>query len=123
MRRPFLHNGRRDLITAILLVALAFRAYVPVGFMPMAGLPFALELCPGEVPAHMAAHHHHHAGGHAQFAHCPFGSAPASGPLSHIATPEPAAPMATAPAARFERLRLATRFDHAHQPRAPPRLV
>jgi hypothetical protein len=36
MRKHLFHSGRRDLFTSLLLVALLFRAYVPVGFMSAA---------------------------------------------------------------------------------------
>jgi hypothetical protein len=124
MQRRLITRRSRDLITSILLVALAFRAYVPMGFMPASGTPFALELCTDGFPAPSATHHlHHHGDGHAQFEHCPFGSAPATGPISHFAALEAPGPIASAPLATFEELRLIARLDRAHQPRAPPRLV
>ena len=124
MQRRLINRRSRDLITSILLVALAFRAYVPMGFMPASGTPFALELCRDGFPAPDAAHHqHHHGDSHAQFAHCPFGIAPAGGPVSHVAAPDAPAPIASAPIADVEGLRLIARFDRAHQPRAPPRLA
>jgi len=47
----------------LLLALLVFRAYVPAGFMPASGVPFALELCPAAT-AGMPGHLHHHAGSH-----------------------------------------------------------
>ncbi len=49
-------QSRQFRVSAIVvLAALLFRAYIPVGFMPAAGAPFRLELCPASgtpVPAH-----------------------------------------------------------------------
>lgn len=124
MQRTLLNRSRRNLVTGLLLLALAFRAYVPIGFMPAAGHPFAVQLCNGSIPAPFAAHHHHqHSDSHAQFEHCPFGSAPATGPISHDATPALAGPVASAPIVRLAQLPPPARFDHTHQPRAPPRLA
>jgi hypothetical protein len=115
----------RPWFASLFFMALCLRTLVPVGFMPAAGTPFALELCPEASPAPMPAHHMHHhaAGSHAEFAHCPFGCAPASGPISLFAAPEPSALAVSAPVADFELLRPADRFDHAHQARAPPHLA
>src|SRR5580692_2298230 len=79
-------NGRRpDLLAGILLAALLFRAYIPVGFMPASGTPFLLELCPAAYAATPEHHaHHHHSPAHGDFQNCPFGSAPATGPVSHL---------------------------------------
>src|SRR5580692_678018 len=75
---PF-KSRRRHLFTRLLLVALLFRAYVPVGFMPASGTPFLLELCPATYQSPMPAHPgHHHSGTHTHFENCPFGSAPAA---------------------------------------------
>ena len=90
MRLPLLHSGRRDLLTSLLLVALLFRAYIPVGFMPASGAPFRLELCPAfgmSVPAHHL--HHHDSRHHADLQDCPFGSAPAQGPVSNLLVFDP----------------------------------
>jgi hypothetical protein len=124
MQRCLINRRSRDLITSLLLVALAFRAYVPMGFMPAASTPFALEICRDGAPAPAATHHqHHHGDSHTQFSRCPFGSAPATGPISHFAVPPAPGPIASVPVANFEGLRLIARFDRAHQPRAPPRLA
>jgi hypothetical protein len=108
--------------TGILLLALLlFRAYIPAGFMPAAGAPFLLELCPS-VAAGMPAHHQHHhpAGSHADFETCPFGSAPASGPISHHLELALAAPASSEPLVAFAAARIAVRAQHDHQPRGPP---
>jgi hypothetical protein len=105
----------------LLLALLLFRAYIPVGFMPASGVPFALQLCPAgtEMPAHL----HHHAGGHGDFESCPFGSAPGAAPISqHIdfQTPGPA------PSLRMASPKtplLVHRSQSTHQPRGPPSLA
>ena len=124
MRNPLFNSGRRDIFTSLLLVALLFRAYVPVGFMPASGTPFLLQLCPATYPVPMPAHAgHHHSGTHSHFENCPFGSAPAAGPISHIVAFEPPAPIVSQPLVAFEPLRLGVDLPRAHQPRGPPSLA
>src|SRR5580704_11487160 len=94
MRTHRINGKRRDLLTSLLLAMLLFRAYVPVGFMPAGGTPFLLELCPAASSMPMPAHHHH-AQTHTHFDHCPFGSAPAAGPISHASAPELAGQVAS----------------------------
>lgn len=53
MSNPALHRKSRHWLTSILLVAFAFRALIPVGFMPSGERPFTLEMCPGWFPAHL----------------------------------------------------------------------
>jgi hypothetical protein len=124
MRKHLFHPGRRDWFTGLLLAVLLFRAYIPVGFMPASGTPFLLELCPAayqpQVPAHQG---HHHSGTHTHFENCPFGSAPAAGPISHIIALQPPAPIAFQSVVTFESLRLGVRLPRAHQPRGPPSLA
>ncbi len=65
-------RSRSWLVWAVVLPALALRALVPAGFMPMRDEQgrLALMLCPGEVPATTpgfaadphAHHHHYHPG-------------------------------------------------------------
>jgi hypothetical protein len=122
-QRPFEHS-RRDLMTSLLLVILLFRAYVPVGFMPSSGTPFLLQICPEAVTTQLAAQHaHHHSTGHVEFAHCPFGSAPAAGPISHVVAFEPPAPIVSSSVVAFEPLVQSARLQRAHQPRGPPSLA
>jgi hypothetical protein len=116
-------NRRQDLLTSILLAILLFRAYVPVGFMPASGTPFLLELCPAASSMQMPAHHPHHTGSHSHFDHCPFGSAPAAGPISHLVVFESAGQIASPIAVAFESLRLGVQLPRAHQPRGPPSLA
>jgi hypothetical protein len=116
-------NRRRDLLTSILLAILLFRAYIPAGFMPASGTPFLLELCPAASSMQMPAHHHHHPDSHTHFEHCPFGSAPAAGPIAHLIVFESAGQIASQIAVAFESLRLGVHLPRAHQPRGPPSLA
>ena len=112
----------------LLLALLLFRAYVPAGFMPANGVPFALELCPA-VTAGMLAHLHHHAGTHdhaqthADFESCPFGSAPGTGPISHHIGFAAAAAAVVERTLAFETPCLKPRVQRTHQPRGPPSLA
>jgi hypothetical protein len=121
-KRPF-NRRRQDLAASILLAMLLFRAYVPVGFMPASGTPFLLELCPAASSMPMPAHHHHHSETHTHFEHCPFGSVPAAGPISHGFAPELPAQIASQIAVSFESVRLGVPLPRAHQPRGPPSLA
>ena len=124
MRHRFFDHSQRALTTRLLLVILLFRAYVPVGFMPASGAPFLLEICPAAVTAQMPAHYaHHHTGSHVEFVNCPFGSAPAPGPLSHVIALEPPAPIVSHSLAAFDPLLLGVPLPRAHQPRGPPSLA
>ena len=121
MREPLKSRIGRSRAGILLLALLLFRAYVPAGFMPASGAPFALELCPAamwDMPAH--AHHHHGGGTHADFESCPFGSAPSAGPLSHPLVFASAGPAPASRLADLETLPLAHRAEHCHQPRGPP---
>jgi len=120
MRRHHLNCRRQNLLTGFLLAMLLFRAYVPVGFMPASGTPFELEICPVGLPAQMAHHLHHHSGIHDHFEHCPFGSAPAAGPISHLVGYEPAGQIVSQFVVAFEPLRLGSQLRRAHQSRGPP---
>jgi len=118
------HNRHRPngLFAGILLVALAFRAIVPVGFMPASGQLFALEICRDQVQ--LASHQtHDHAGTHSHFDRCPFGSAPGAGPISQFAGVVPNQLPAAIPVVAFDELRLTVRPDRAHRSRAPPDLA
>jgi hypothetical protein len=124
MRKLAVNGRRRGSRAGIWLLALLlFRAYIPAGFMPAGGVPFALELCPTGMVRVPAAHFHHHAGTHTAFETCPFGSAPAAGPISHHVDFESAGPAPVQPIAAFEAPRLSLRPQRSHQPRAPPSLA
>jgi hypothetical protein len=80
-------------LASLLVVALALRALIPVGFMPGGNGQLALQICPEGFPAfllnappgHSSGHHHHE--GHESSrtpghdhkswmqGHCPFGAA------------------------------------------------
>jgi hypothetical protein len=105
----------------LLLALLLFRAYIPGGFMPASGVPFALQLCPAGTE--MPAHGHHHAGGHGDFESCPFGSAPGAAPISQHLDFQSAGP---APSLRMPAPKtplLVDRPQSTHQPRGPPLLA
>ena len=119
--RKFFKRRPRGWAGTLLLALLLFRSYVPAGFMPADGVPFALQLCPAA--AQMPGHLHHHAGSHAQFEVCPFGSVPGAGPTSHHVDFEPAGPAAAERILAFEVPRLNQRAQRAHQPRGPPALA
>lgn len=85
MRLELSNKAMRKLIAGIMLLAFAARALVPAGFMPASDRAFSIEICPEGFPAQLLVHagHHHHPGGHSQADHCVFGTACASGPISH----------------------------------------
>ncbi len=115
------NQSQRELITGLVLVALAFRALIPAGFMPATDRAFSLEICragflaaidPLDQPA--PPDHSSH------FEHCPFGTAPATGPIAAVPALPAGGLRAFPPAGDFVTLRLGVRLDRAHQPRAPP---
>jgi hypothetical protein len=118
-------NRRSLRVSAIIvLAALLLRAYIPVGFMPANGAPFQLELCPAfgmSTPAHHV--HHHDSQHHADIQDCPFGSAPASGPISDFLVFNPPGQIAFSEAISGEPNRLVARQFRSHQPRGPPSLA
>jgi len=141
MRGPAVIRRRRRTASLWLLGLLLFRAYVPAGFMPAGGIPFALELCPVGLAGMPAAHVHQHAGSpehtgslehtgshdhggsHADFEACPFGSAPAAGPISHYIAFEAPAPVLSRPVVAFQSPSLTLRPQRSHLPRGPPSLA
>jgi hypothetical protein len=124
MREPAVIRRRRGRACLWLLALLLFRAYIPAGFMPAGGIPFALELCPvGLAGMPAAAHHHDHGGSHANFEACPFGSAPAAGPISHYIAFQAPAPALSRPVVAFQSPRLTLRPQRSHLPRGPPSLA
>jgi hypothetical protein len=122
MRKVSKFRQRGSWAGILVLALLLFRSYVPAGFMPADGIPFALQLCPA-VTAGMPGHLHHHAGTHAQFELCPFGSVPGAGPISHHIDFESAGPAPTQRTLAFEAPRLIHRAERSHPPRGPPSLV
>jgi hypothetical protein len=123
MARCALNRRSRHTAGLWLLALLIFRAYVPVGFMPASGIPFALELCPVGLAGMPAAHVHQHGGTHADFATCPFGSAPAAGPISHDIAFEPPALALSRTVAAPQSSCLTLRPKRSHTPRGPPSLA
>ena len=122
--RTLAQRRRLDLAAGIVLALFLFRAYVPVGFMPAAGMPFLLEICPAGLQAPMPAHHaHHHMGAHSDFEDCPFGGAPGAGPISHFITAQPAARIVSEPVLAFELLPQGLRVARANRARGPPTLA
>jgi hypothetical protein len=117
----------RTLTTSLLLGLMLLRAYVPVGFMPASGHPFQIEICSAAISMEMPAmpgmpgHHHHHSGSHSNFESCPFGSAPAAGPISEMDFVSPVGPIKTDVFSAFWPLLAGARFERAHQPRGPPK--
>ena len=108
----------------VVLAALLFRAYVPVGFMPASGAPFQLELCPAYgIPAPAHHQHHHDSQHHADLQDCPFGSAPAQGPVSDLLLFDSPGQIPFLEASLAEPKRLVTRPLRSHQPRGPPSLA
>ena len=124
MQTRLRHARRPDVLAILLLAALLFRAYIPVGFMPASGAPFMVELCPAYARDASAHHgHHHHSQGRADFQDCPFGSAPALGPVSHLIAFEPAGRITFGVAIPARRGRLVTQLLRVQQPRGPPSLA
>ena len=112
------------MLAIALLAALVFRAYIPIGFMPANGTPFLVELCPafeGTLPAQHL--HHHHSQGHADFQNCPFGSAPAQGPVSHLVVFELPGHTPSVVSIPAQPQRMSTRLLRIQQPRGPPSLA
>jgi hypothetical protein len=73
------------------------------------------------VPAHHL--HHHDSHHHADLQNCPFGSAPAQGPVSDLLVFDPPGPIPFLEAFASEPKRLVTRPLRSHQPRGPPSLA
>lgn len=122
--RTLAQRRRLDVAAGIMLALFLFRAYVPAGYMPASGIPFLLEICPAGLQAPMPAHHaHHHTGDHSDFEDCPYGSAPAAGPISHVVAPQPAARVVNEPVLAFALVPLGLRVARANRARAPPALA
>lgn len=124
MRSPVCRTQRPGVLAVVLLASLVFRAYIPIGFMPAAGTPFLVELCPAYEGAIGAEHfHHHHQQGHADFQNCPFGSAPTQGPVSQLIVFEPAGQISSLVSIQAQPQLLSTRLLRIQQPRGPPSLT
>ncbi len=114
-------HRQRNLATRLLLAFFLLRAYVPLGFMPASGTPLLLEICPQGLHMPVSAQHlHHNPGNHGHFENCPFGSAPASGPISHLISFQAAEQVASPSVLTFAPSLVGVRLQRAHQARAPP---
>jgi hypothetical protein len=112
MRRPLL---------SLLLLALVFRAYIPVGFMPASGTPFLLKICPMGMQGAMDGQQP--TGGHAHGEDCPFSCAPAAGPVPHTIAFEPGKLVVAYSTAVLHVAEAIARRERAHPPRGPPTLA
>jgi hypothetical protein len=132
MRTGPARQRSRKLIASILLVALAFRALVPAGFMPAANHPFSLEICPDGFPAqllhsgmdHEHGMHHSKGAAHshysAQSEHCVFAAVTSAGPATYALAVR--LPLDSSFTPLFDGARCIYRAQRfrVHQPRAPP---
>ena len=124
-------------LPSLLVLALALRALIPVGFMPSGNGQLALQICPEGFPAtllHNSGHHHHDSRdsspvtGHDHKSwmqgHCPFGAA-AGAPAVCQSLVVSVELKSAAPAPDTETVAAAFDFRFlVAQPRAPPvRLV
>jgi hypothetical protein len=124
MRPRLINHRQRDLITTLVLVALALQALIPAGFMPAASRPFELQICQAGFLTTDSGHDLGHTpGGQAHAKYCPFGSAPAAGPSPTVTT-QVAAWLKVSPSIiEFEPSLVSFRLETAHQPRGPPHLA
>src|SRR5271170_222840 len=122
MRRSCLTWRRQHAPVSFLLAMLLLRAYIPVGFMPARGTPFLLELCPAAASMPMPAHHQHGTQSHTHFDNCPFGSAPAAGPIADFSAFAASEQIDSRIVLDFEPLRVTASPERAHPPRGPPSL-
>lgn len=124
MRRPLTNHRQRDLVATLVLVALAFQALIPAGFMPAASRPFELQICQaGFLSTDSGNHPGHHPDSQPHYKYCPFGSAPAAGPGPSVTT-QVASWLKVSPSIiEFEASLVSVRLEGAHQPRGPPLLA
>lgn len=125
MRRLIARRARRELLTALLLVAVAFRALIPTGFMPSSERPFSLEICHGGIDARADRAEHGIAGSQSthdpvRLEQCPFGAAPAQGPLASLLQVIPAAVIVQRSIGPGSPQRALARLRRAQSARAPP---
>lgn len=123
-------------IAALLAVAFAIRALIPLGFMPMVGPNFTirLEFCAAYAPVAAtdphAARHHHHGGasgpvGSSPSDHstCPFGASPAPATLLQAALPVFAPQLDSGPLVSQSPVSRPTTSYRTQAPRGPPGLA
>jgi len=86
MRTGTSNRVSRTSVAGVITLAFVAHALIPQGFMPAAGRPWSLEICPEGFPAQLLRHagHHHDGRTHSYTEHCLFGSAPTSGPVLHL---------------------------------------
>lgn len=140
-------RSRRMLMASIMLVAFAWRALVPAGFMPSGDRPFLIEICPEDLPAGLLAHSeapgedsadmsgmdmgsmshsgfvqgaHHHPGGPSHVEHCVFGTASGAGPICNLPLLSNISYSLPLRAFTFDSIAGAIRLVHLPPPRAPP---
>jgi len=125
MRSTLFNRRRRELVTSILLVALALRALIPVGFMPASGEGFSLTICRVDFPAPSAPQDPgRHPGNAPHIEHCAFGNAPAGGPAMEVARVLPTPITAGGPILLLsEPLLINVGLVRVQQPRGPPRFA
>jgi hypothetical protein len=135
--QAFSRRQRQLLLTLLVLPALAFRALIPIGFMPISDRDgIHIEFCPGEAQlpgvlgTQQLAHHHHHHGGAdhgapapAQHTPCPFAlsASPAFAPA--VAAAAAVAPAAAAPAERPTHGIFVPAIVRSQSPRGPPQIA
>jgi hypothetical protein len=124
MRSTLFNRRRRELVTSILLVALALRALIPVGFMPAIGEGFSLTICRADFPAPSAPQDAgRHPGSPPHIEHCAFGNAPAAGPAMEVARVLPTPVTVVEPILLSEPLLINAGLVRVQQPRGPPRFA
>jgi hypothetical protein len=124
MRSTLFNRRRHELVTSILLVALALRALIPVGFMPASGEGFSLTICRADFPAPSAPQDRgRHPGNPPHIEHCAFGNAPAAGPAMEVARVLPTPVTVVEPILLSEPLLINVGLVRVQQPRGPPRFA
>jgi hypothetical protein len=115
----WIHRLRTAPLISLLLLVLAARALVPVGFMPASDGSAELTLCPAGMvmPAGSPMADH---GGHFQTDRCPFGSAPFAAPITAIAVIPFLAAAISLPLPSLSPVVVVTRAARGNPPRGPP---
>lgn len=133
-------------MAGIMLVAFAWRALIPAGFMP-ADRPFSIEICSEDLPAGLLAHGEsrsedstdmgdmdmgsmshsgsvqgaqRHPGSPSHREHCVFGTASSAGPISNLPLLSDIEYAPQLRALAFVSIARAVRLVHLPPPRAPP---
>ncbi len=123
MRNHRVHLAQRKLLASILLIALAFRAAIPVGFMP-AEHAFGLQICPaGLTMHHMPAGSHSsdtHPGNHE---HCSYGALPGIAPTTQAVTLVSVDVIGHQLLGQFKSSQYSASLNYSHSARGPPALT